>query len=306
MGQNSRRLRKSVANRSPGYYFKKPVYLASTELRNVGGLQDSFVNHAELAFRFLEDSASNSNLGANSFLKSLIAKYKINTGPIDLKKLRNDATQAYISQTYSIAEEFFSDLLQEYREFKGISEPIKTRDSKGKRYDALLILLENIDPKESKSAKKLPEFLLIDYYRLIRNSYIHRLDAPSSLLRAYKKINLSYFQKHYGSVPSEPSDIEFCDFTLFTRALKYYSMPLNDACDLRIDEIALACYANDADLSALMKFRQAAKRLKRFTDLVGQRYAFEPSEEKQLLNLFQAYLLKVPNRKARKKLQRKR
>lgn len=82
---------------------------------------------------------------------------------------------------------------------------------------------------------KAPETKLLEYYRLLRVSNVHLKDGTQSRAgRAYNSFNdrqIEYFRKNYDlAAPDAPHQVNFSDFLLFTRAIKYYSRLVNEAC----------------------------------------------------------------------------
>ncbi len=243
----------------PGYFIESPVFPSVNELKDILGLRDSTIQTNEIALQYFEEIGNAKEEGINNFLKQMGDKYKISHGTNKFSFLKSTIHGSYIVQTYNIAESFFKSLIREYRYYKNISgDSWKTKNENGETIDVFNQLLYNLPNASRALVEEKPEYKLLDYYRLVRNANVHLhidRDKINGYYNKYVVPNKQYFQSNYSGIQNAPNsiyDINFEDFQLYTRALKYFSNHINNACDLQISEIAQKA-AEDKDLQNYMR-----------------------------------------------------
>jgi len=220
----------------PGYFNKLPLLKAVANIKSTIGLQDSCIQTNQAAVLYLEKQAK---LDANpeQFVKDVCGEFKISIGTSDLDYFKKIQFKSYILQTYNLVEPFFKQLNDNYRFYNNFSGAWKNKDKDDKPIDPFNQLLENTTSEKKRIIKSYPEYYLLDYYRLIRNSIVHLQEDENEHKKTtkYFKTNieprLAHFKLNYEiDAPNEPDNIYFYDFMLYTRAIKYFSNVLNDIC----------------------------------------------------------------------------
>lgn len=220
----------------PGYFNQKPLIRPILDVRHTIGLQDSCIQTNQAAVLFLEEQAK-LNSKPEEFIKDLCLNYKISLGTSDIKYFMEIQYKSYILQTYNLVEPFFKELNAAYRYYNNIlPEDWKTKEG-DKNLDPFNQLLVNLNSSQRKKIKTYPEYYLLDYYRLVRNSIVHLQENKDEHKKTLKYYNdnivdkISHFKDNYElEAPNEPDKIVFDDFKLYTRSIKYFSNILNDIC----------------------------------------------------------------------------
>jgi hypothetical protein len=248
-------------NLKPGYFNQKPLVKPVSELKFSIGLQDSCIQTNQAAVLFLEEQGNLSG-DPEDFIKSLCVKYKISIGTRDLDYFKTIQYKSYILQTYNFVEPFFKDLNAAYRYYNNFEGKWKTKNG-DKNLDPFNQLLANIDSAMRKTIKSYPEYFLLDYYRLIRNSIVHlqenedEHEKTSIYYCNYIVKNLRFFKSNYElEAPNEPDKIGFADFMLYTRAIKYFSNILNDACFPEIETLVIVAKKDERLQKKLLQTRK--------------------------------------------------
>ena len=221
--------------KKPGYYNDKPLLPSITELRKVIGIQDSCIQTSQVSLLHLEDEANKSD-DVDGFINGLFDKFKISKGTKDFELYKRNQYRIYILQTYNVIESSLKSLIADYRLYNNRTDGWKVK-SDDKALDPLNQLIENLDPVRKSSIKKYPEYFLVNYYRLIRNSVVHLQNDEAEHTKTSKYYNenvgihLRYFVESYSlEAPNSPAEISFDDFMLYTREIKYFGNLLNDEC----------------------------------------------------------------------------
>lgn len=254
----------------PGYFNKKPMLKEINSMRKIVGLQDSCLQTNEVAILYLEEK-SKQNPDSEKFMRDLCRKYSISLGIRDFDYFKITLYKSYILQTYNLVEPFFKNINKAYRFYNNFAGEWRVKDESGKMLDPFTQLLANMPLESAKEIKKYPEFQLLNYYRLVRNSIVHLQDESDE----YKKVrkyyddniikNLNYFKENYIiDAPNSPESITFKDFMLYTRVLKYFSNIINDTCFPTIESLIKLAF-NDSDFQ---KKLLQAKKLENEGDLL--------------------------------------
>lgn len=237
-----------------GYYMQGIMLPCMRDLKKLLGSQDAAIQTNEILLRNFEEIASQQEKNINIFLKSLADKYKISHGSNDFSYVRLKISESNIVNTFTIFDAFLKEFATQLKVYKNISkEDWKDKDRNGDQLDTLNQIIENISVESKKRIISMPEYHLLEYYRFIRNSTIHTHDSQRKRgrLNNYNKGIISkyenHFMEHYKSVPSLKDYLNFEDYFLYTRAIKYFSNVLNDTAELSYSEVCR--YAlNDEDL----------------------------------------------------------
>jgi len=247
-------------NLKPGYFNQKPLIKAISDVKFSIGLQDSCIQTNQAAILFLEEQAKKS-LDQEEFIKSLCAKFKISLGTRDLEYFKTIQYKSYILQTYNFVEPFFKELNAAYRHYNNFEGNWKIKDG-DKSLDPFNQLIENLDTSLKNKIKSYPEYYLLDYYRLIRNSIVHLQEdedqhkKTSKYFSEYLVDKLFHFKENYEmNAPNEPDKIIFDDFMLYTRAIKYFSNILNDICFPEVSTLVLVAKKDDELQKHLLQSR---------------------------------------------------
>lgn len=233
----------------PGYSTNKAMLQPIRDLKVELGLNDSCIQATEVAIKHLVETASLSDLSAHEFIRSLSEKYSVSHGVNDFDKLQETTANSYIVQTYNIVEIFFRNLIRDYRKHKNITDSDwKTQVNKAS-IDPLNQLAENFSATQRTILLSVPEKEMLDYYRLLRNSIVHKDDkAKQNAQNFYDrrvKPNLPHFAGYVSNAPNPPDEISFNDFVLYSRGLKYYSLIISEACNLKAQDLLRVAKSSD-------------------------------------------------------------
>lgn len=247
----------------PGYTTDKPVIKAIKQIKKLVGIQDSCIQLNEAAILLFEEQALQ-NENPKVFINDICAKFKISRGIDDLDYLKKTNHKSYILQTYNLVEPSFKKLNKQYKYFNDFTDVWKVKDGK-KSLDPFSQLVINLPTKSQTLIKEYPEYYLLNYYRLVRNSIVHLQDnnKEHSITKTYfedfLKDKLDFFKENYElKAPNEPNNISFEDFMLYTRALKYFTNILNNICFPEIKSLVSAA-KKDAELQKKLNVCQDIK-----------------------------------------------
>lgn len=231
----------------PGYVTTKPLYPSLVGMKDEVGFQDAAIQLGELASQFLSEHAQASAIGVAGFLQREFAMRAIPHGTTDFSHLMRFSHQSFLVQTYALIDGILRQLGREYRAHKWLDEGWLSSDGE----DTLSptdVLLRNLPTSEASKLSEKPEIDLLDYYRLLRVSIVHRTPQTTEKAKASHQqltnAHPSYFMKVYRLAPNPPDLASFTDFLLLTRSFKYVSNAFNEACDL-----------NHEDIQAYVKYR---------------------------------------------------
>lgn len=248
------------AGKTPGYFNTKPLLKSIRNIRETLGHQDVCIQTNQVAILFLEEQAIASN-NQEEFIKVFCRKYKISLGTGDFDFFKKVQYKSYILQTYNLVEPLFKGLITEYKYYNCFKGNWKTKDG-ANNLDPFNQLIINLNKEKSDIIKSYPEYYLLDYYRLIRNSIVHLQedeDEHVKTLAFYKKYikdKKDFFHSNYNLLaPNEPENISFKDFVLYTRVLKYFSNILNDVCFPELNTLSEALKTDTALKKSLAQSR---------------------------------------------------
>jgi hypothetical protein len=255
----------------PGYFNQKPLLTVFSSMKRVIGVQDSCIQTNEVAIRYLEEQ-SNITENSEEFIRNLCKKYRISRGTYDFKHFRKIQYKSYILQSYNLVEPFFKKLNKQYRYYNNFTGIWKTKEG-DKNLDPFNQLLQNLPSDIATAIKNYPEYHLLNYYRLVRNSIVHLQEDEEEHSKTTKyyedhisnKVN--FFYENYDlSAPNKPDSISYSDFMLYTRALKYFSNILSDYCFPSID-----CLVSVAKADKLLQDKLLGTRRLNFSGALEKR-----------------------------------
>ena len=237
------------SGKKPGYFNEKPLLKSVRNIRETLGHQDACIQTNHVATLFLEELAIKSG-NKDDFVKNLCHKYKVSLGTKDFDIFKDVQYKSYILQTYNLVEPLLKGLINEFKYYNDFKGTWKTKDD-NKNLDPLNQLIANLGKEKSDKIKSYPEYYLLDYYRLIRNSIVHlQEDEDEHVKTAFyytKYLNEKkdhFFANYSTEAPNEPDNILFSDFILYTRVLKYFSNILNDICFPKLDVLTTVLKKN--------------------------------------------------------------
>ena len=231
---------KKRGEKLPGYYMKKPMFPCIRGLRPLLGSQDAAIQTNEIALRYMEEVGNASETGLNNFLLNMADKYKISHGERDFEKVKRIIAQTNIVNTFNIIDLFFKRFICEYRQYKQISFDSWISANNGKQLDSLNQIYFNLPQNIKELIDIVPEFHLLNYYRLVRNCLVHIGSNNKKIIKYYEKTIKSFkehFTQCYKLLPHSLGNLDYNDYFLYTRSVKYFANKLNDFADLRLEEI---------------------------------------------------------------------
>jgi len=236
----------------PSYHINSPRYPSLAILYDNLAYQDAGFQSNQIVLDFFFSYMKDNQIDTKEFIRTLAKEYKISAGTEDLLRVKKIMAESYLVQTYNIAELFFKEFNKVYRVIHGI-EDWKTTERVGnsdKKLDPLNQLLKNIHGEKSGKLRRLPEYLLCDYYRLLRNGYVHREIVESVSMKKPAEFfnkNIVGCQDHFKQyfkvipvtgipAPNPPSLINFQDFIIYSRALRNLANFINELCSFSVKQ----------------------------------------------------------------------
>jgi uncharacterized protein (DUF2267 family) len=275
---------------SPGYTTDKPRYPALLRLNAELGFQDAALQVSELAIQVLRETAATAAIGPGAYLEEEFSRRGIPHGTLDFSTARQAFHNAALVQTYAVVDAVLRSLAREYQMHKWIPD-FSWNDDSGGVMAPLDVLIAHLPPAGAARLKSAPERALLDYYRLVRVALVHRSDETlSNAAVAWKGISES--REHLVSTykldaPNAPDKVEFTDFQLLTRSIKFFANVLNDVCDLTIPDIREFLAHKDRYIANVVKAAPKAKQFGVFREHAKARYGLNA---KQAASLTQADL----------------
>lgn len=245
-----------VTNIGPNYFAKKILYPSTVELRQELGMQDSYIHLQELGTRVLLGEIGKSGDSPARYLSAQFKAHGLSHGTIDVESLSVFAAQSYIAQTYAFLEKYLKSLSREYRNHKWIAQAAWDKGDSDKQ-SPYIKLLENLPRGEKALLASKPESKLFEYYRMVRIATSHKNEDTLKKVEAefdkFTSDDLVHFKTLYQlDAPNRYGELNYDDYFLFTRAIKYFSNLINDACDLRSEDIIDFIRHGDSEVLALL------------------------------------------------------
>lgn len=272
---------------APGYTTDKPRYPSLIRLNAELGFQDAALQVSELAMQILREQAAVYALGSSAYLSDEFSRRCIPHGTSDLNTAQRVIHDAAIVQTHAVIDGVLRQLAREYQMHKWISG-FSWTDGLGNVKSPLEVLLTHLPPSGEYRLRQAPECSLIEYYRLLRVSIVHRTDKASKAAHAAFNLlspQLSYFSKTYElAAPNKPDAVDFQDFRLFTRSIKYFANLLNDECDLKLHDICHFLVHKDREIVSELLPVSKAKQFGALRAYTHMRYGLDPKDVKKTLS----------------------
>jgi hypothetical protein len=284
------------------YLTLKPQFEAFRAFYSFSGQQDTLINMIELALRSFENQMSGED-DKPEFVKRKCIEMHVNSSlGVPWISVRRNSWLLMITQALSAIESFIDDLSREYKAFNKEAASNWKTQAGDKQLDGLATLVSNLPKVGAKIAKKCPEYDLLQYYRAVRNWYIHAGQKDLSrqhlaLLQSHKE----YLTATYGAVANGPADVNYGDFMLLTTAAKNYAKVLNDACNLTGIEIATGLLAQPQFVARLRLAKKSPTATKRFASAVGRSYACDAIAASEVSTTIIAFAESDPRRSLRRR-----
>lgn len=220
----------------PGYTTTKPNIPSIKIMFKELGAQDACVQLQELSITYMQNSAAATNAPLGDFLNLLFKANKIPQGTHSFQELREVSSKSNLIATYALFEKMlFATIAHVKQTNHALAANWVSKSTSGGGLPPLLELTQNLPAASRSTLEAAPEFRLFEYYRAVRvaNSHIKGSTATHVAIAyaALSETDLQHFISCYTlQAPNAPNQINFEDFKLFTRAIKYYSKLLNEAC----------------------------------------------------------------------------
>jgi hypothetical protein len=252
-----------ITSIGPNYFAKKILYPSTVKLRQELGMQDSHIHLQELGTRVLLEEINKSGGTPEKYLSTKFREHGLSHGTHDVESLSVFSAQSYIAQTYAILEKYLKNLSREYRNHKWIAQTAWDKGDSEKQ-SPYIKLLENLPPGEKIMLASKPESKLFEYYRAVRVATLHRnedtLKKAEAEFMKFTDADLDHFKNKYIleksgyqlNAPNRYGELTYDDYYLFTRAIKYFSNLINDACDLQCEDIVDFLRHGDNDVLELL------------------------------------------------------
>ena len=126
---------------------------------------------------------------------------------------------------------------------------------------------------------------ILDYYRKIRNHFVHDPSAedPKMLVRQAEALRslIAKGGTSYGSLsaPNAPASVSFDDFILFSRALKDFSKGLCSAVSPTQEELRLKITADARAMMTMRRPNTPERRTKFLANYIRQHFGFHSTAE---------------------------
>lgn len=198
------------------------------------GHGDGMAEVMEVATRDFLDAARASG-DPDSYLTSRAKAQKIVVDELDMVNLPARAATLYIVGAYQQLEGFLKDLVGEVDEICG-----RTSRSRHNGEAPLDWALEMLPGGRHRNTRRIwiERYAVLEYYRAVRNGFMHSSKSASSLEAAHRKV-LEYrplLEADYKLAgPSAADRLTLDDFLLFTRTIKYVA---TDLCRIGVPTLA--------------------------------------------------------------------
>jgi len=226
------------------------------KLKNDLGRYDAIVEFTEIAIRdFIKSSEETKSF--DQYLKQKSTEHQIRVDSIDKGIFKTRIALGYIISVFQSFELFLREFKEEYCELYDVKWNLP--DSKENLLRKIISKVSSLSKAKNVIGESNIE--LFDYYRKIRNKYVHDYIDKEKIDKAYKKIKkqeaeLKIIYPNLNA-PNDFENISFDDFILFTRAVKEIA---NGLCSLiePENEIVLVDYYKRTKLYS--KFKDKPER----------------------------------------------
>lgn len=184
------------------------------------GHGDGMAEVIEVANRDFLDAARASGDPREYLIKRSRAQ-KIVVDELDMVNLPVRAATLYVVGAFQQLEGFLKELIDETDEVSG-----RTSRSRNNGEPATDWALEMLPGGRLRNVRRVgtERYLVLEYYRAIRNAFMHPTKSASSVESAYRKAAeyRGLYEADFGlDAPNEPGKLTLDDFLLFTRVIKY-------------------------------------------------------------------------------------
>lgn len=210
------------------------------------GRVDAIVECIELSVKmFIHEMEKHDDF--EKFIIKKSKKHGIHVDTVDVEEFKLRASQLHIINVYQQFEGFLHDLLSES------SFPLPPKDEDKSLF---MNLLHELKKKNRNIPIKQIEVDIVEYYRYVRNSFMHpkiergKYDSRAKKIR--KKVSKNSDYKKF-KAPNVYGSISFHDFILFTKVAKDIA-----------GKLCVLISPSDAKIADLVKKTPGFKRLNRF------------------------------------------
>lgn len=220
----------------PGYKTTKPTSPAIKSMLRELGAQDACIQLQELCIAYMQNSAVATKAPVDAFLNLLYEGNGIPHGTHSFQELRQLASKSYLVVTYALFEKMLEELIKHVKHAQpSLAAAWKSKSASSGNMPPFVELASNLPPNHQSALQAVPEYRLFEYYRAVRVANSHIKSSTSSQANtafgSLTSADLQHFATCYQlQAPNPPGALTFEDFRLFTRAIKYYSKLLNEAC----------------------------------------------------------------------------
>lgn len=273
-------------------FCKRPIFTTVSELGRVLGGQGAFLQGTELVFRDFLLRSQQSGLDPIEFANDAKARVGgIASSNIDVALAHRSALRWYIVMVVTVADQFFDDLR---RELLALSR--NPHESPTKTVSSFEQLLRFLDSAEAKRVASSLEAEVIDYYRRVRNSFLHPV-AEKGLVEGARAIS----HRHTDALardfvgrqaPNPPSQLTYDDYVLATRCVNRLAGLLNDALQLTPEDVATRLLHDETFVDKLRRTSEVPPRLSRFVLRSCEiRFGMNPGDAKEVCKIVSAQAL---------------
>ena len=253
------------------------------KLKDALGRFDSVVECNELAVRQFVESLNCSD-NKEKFFSESYAKYGVRVNSLDSDVFHTRISQWYILSVYQQAEDFFTEFRREHPDGSTWG---KRNDKESQLAGLMRVLSLNelgLDPDGQGIRCKI-----FEYYRLIRNRFMHTSVNEKQLSTALKDIedhSVSVDNEFRVNAPNSYNSVRFDDFILFSRVTKdiaqqlcYVKKPLVSGIVEMLIKRSKAEDDLDVNLKGLKVFANNPNRLRKaLSRLLKSQYNLQESE----------------------------
>lgn len=173
--------------------------------------------------------------------------------------------------------QYFEWFLDEFR--REFPRSFRSKDSKKEGPIQYTLDILGVPAKEA----GLLDIAILDYYRLVRNRFLHDVDAeePKKLATRREAIRADIPDSQYQrlNAPNEIESMQFDDFILFTRALKNFSRKICAHAQLTTEEMLNFAKADDAFVRKLRAWQNSPRLDAILAGYLRQRFGFSPTTD---------------------------
>ena len=282
----------------------RPVFPCYKNLAKLKGQQNAFVDMAELCIKHVVYRA-NESPEPNAFLaeiKKAVGGIGSNLYETELSQIRTIASKWYLIQLHAVVDTFFGDMCREFQLLKKTNRTWDPAEGASK----LERLVKNLAAVNRRAVTMRVEFSLVEYYRHVRNYFLHEdAKALSGLRRRHRTLlkhpTLGSFVRGRPA-PNLPDEVSYHDFVVAARALHHLAPIVSDACDLKCDEVATAMVQDKRLLQLLRRRRARPDFLEYVQTLARVEFWVHDSEtQKRVATVVNKLMEKVPTRRESKR-----